>query len=64
MSINIIIEDEFGTHELKSDSDCICIVDDGKGNIEVTEDCCDDIGLCENCERFCNELDYCIYEGE
>lgn len=62
--VKITLEDEFGTHEFESDSDCICIVDDGNGNVSIVEDYVDDDeDYCDDC-GYCYSHDACIYEED
>ena len=65
-NIEIELIDEHGSHKFQSDADCICICDDGKGNITLIEDDCDDAcdsSFCDDCQTCVVEgLDYCIYE--
>ena len=65
MTTKITITDKFGTHELEAESDCICIVDNGKGNISIIEDYDDedDIYNCDNCGR-CIGRSYCVLEED
>lgn len=64
MVTKITFEDEFGSHEFESNSDCICIYDDGNGNVSIVEDFEDDDSLrCDSCTGFCISHDYCKYEG-
>lgn len=62
----ITIEDEFGTHEFTSKSDCIVIIDDGNGNITFQEEECeeeDTLSRCDDCMECVREgYPYCIWE--
>ena len=54
MVMKVTFEDEHGekTVEFDDDVDCVVIIDDDEGNVEIRE------GTCEDCEDSDDELDF------